>query len=216
MSLTSRPVARESRWRFELEAAAGRAAVAARRARSLTVRPGPWLPAVMRLELSRSVIRAWVASDWESLARHADSPRIAATLRDQFPSPYGLDDADRFIAVASGRSPQTSFAIEVDGEAAGGIGLLLHDGNERISAELGYWLGESCWGRGVMTEAVRAFTDWGFATFGLHRIYAVPYVTNPASARLLEKAGFVYEGRMRRSAIKLGQVLDQLLYADVR
>ena len=85
-----------------------------------------------------------------------------------------------------------------------------------ISAELGYWLGEPYWGRGVMTEAVRAFTDWSFARFALHRIYAVPYATNPASARVLEKAGFTCEGRMRRSVIKLGQVLDQLLYADVR
>jgi ribosomal-protein-alanine N-acetyltransferase len=87
---------------------------------------------------------------------------------------------------------------------------------ERISAELGYWLGETYWGRGVMTEAVRAFTDWGIATFSLTRIYALPYATNLASVRVLEKAGFVYEGRLRRSAIKRGQVLDQLVYADVR
>jgi RimJ/RimL family protein N-acetyltransferase len=162
------------------------------------------------------VIRDWVASDRESVARYANNPRIAANLRDVFPSPYALDDADRFIAAVSTRSPQTSFAIEVDGEAAGGIGLRLHDDIERMSAELGYWLGEPCWGRGVMTEAVRAFTDWGFATLSLCRIYAAPYATNPASVRVLENAGFVYEGRMRRSAVKLGQVLDQLLYADVR
>jgi ribosomal-protein-alanine N-acetyltransferase len=170
----------------------------------------------MRLELSRSVIRAWSPSDRESLVRHANNPKIAANLRDAFPSPYSLEDADRFIALASERTPRASFAIEVDGEAAGGIGLMLHSDVERISAELGYWLAETYWGRGVMTEAVRAFTDWGFATFSLTRIYALPYGTNLPSVRVLEKAGFVYEGRLRRSAIKRGQVLDQLVYADVR
>jgi len=170
----------------------------------------------MRLELSRSVIREWVVGDRESLVRHANHPGVAANLRDVFPSPYGLADADGFLAFVTARSPQTSFAIEVDGEASGGIGLKLHTDVERMSGELGYWLGEARWGRGVMTEVVRAFTDWGFATFALHRIYAVPYATNPASARVLEKAGFTYEGRMRRSVIKRGQVLDQLLYSDVR
>ena len=86
----------------------------------------------------------------------------------------------------------------------------------RISAEIGYWLGEPYWGRGVMTEAVRAVTDWGFAERSLLRIYALPYVTSLASIRVLEKAGYVYEGRLRRSVIKLGKVLVQLVYADVR
>ena len=162
------------------------------------------------------MIRAWSPSDRDSLAKHADNPKVAANLRDAFPSPYGLADADRFIARASERSPPTSLAIEVDGEAAGGIGLMVHSDVERVSAELGYWLGETYWGRGVMTEAVRAFTDWGFATFPLTRIYALPYATSLASVRVLEKAGFVYEGRLRRNVIKLGQVLDQLVYADVR
>lgn len=170
----------------------------------------------MRLELSRSVIRAWSPADRESLARHANNTRIAAQLRDGFPSPYTLEDADRFIALASEKSPPTVLAIEVCGEAAGGIGLMLHGDVERVSAELGYWLAEAYWGRGVMTEAVRAFADWGFATFSFTRIYALPYATNAASVRVLEKAGFVCEGRLRRSVIKLGQVLDQLVYADVR
>src|ERR1041384_8104175 len=105
----------------------------------------------MRLELSRSVIRAWSPSDRESLARHANNPRIAANLRDVFPSPYGLEDADRYLARVSDGAAPTSFAIEVDGEAAGGIALMLHGDVERISAEIGYWLGEPYWGRGVMT-----------------------------------------------------------------
>jgi len=81
---------------------------------------------------------------------------------------------------------------------------------------LGYWLGEAYWGRGVMTHAVRAVADWGFATFSLTRIYALPFATSVASTRVLEKAGFMCEGRLRRSVIKRGEVLDQLVYADVR
>lgn len=170
----------------------------------------------MRLELSRSVVRQWAPSDREPLAKHANNPKIAANLRDGFPSPYTLEDADRFIALAGTRSPRTFFAIEVDGAAAGGIGLMLHGDVERVSAELGYWLAEPHWGQGVMTQVVRGFADWGFATFPLTRIYAMPYATSLASVRVLEKAGFVYEGRLRRSVIKLGQVLDQFVYADVR
>ena len=170
----------------------------------------------MTLELSRSVLRPWAPSDRDALASHANNPRVAANLRDAFPSPYTREDAERFLARVSEQTPRTFLAIEVDGETTGGIGLKLHSDVERISAELGYWLGEPHWGRGVMTEAVRAFTDWSFATFPLTRIFAVPYETSLASVRVLEKAGFVYEGRLRKSAIKLGQVLDQLVYADVR
>jgi RimJ/RimL family protein N-acetyltransferase len=141
---------------------------------------------------------------------------VAAKLRDAFPSPYSLEDADRFLAFATSRTPPTSLAIEVDGQAVGGIGLRMREDVERLSAEIGYWLGEPYWGRGVMTEVVRAVTDWSFAELGLIRIYALPYATSLASVRVLEKAGFVYEGRLRRSVIKLGEVLDQLVYADVR
>jgi RimJ/RimL family protein N-acetyltransferase len=170
----------------------------------------------MRLELSRCVVREWSGSDRDSIVKHANNPRVAANLRDVFPSPYAPKDAEAYLAFVSGRAPQTSFAIEVDGEAAGGISLKLQGDVERTSAELGYWLGEACWGRGVMTEAVRAVTDWAFQTFPLTRIFAVPYAHNLASHRVLEKAGFVCEARLRRSAIKLGEVLDQLVYADVR
>jgi [ribosomal protein S5]-alanine N-acetyltransferase len=170
----------------------------------------------MRIALPGCVIRGWLSSDRSSVARLANNPKVSANLRDAFPSPYTPEDADRFIAVASTRTPQTLFAIEVDGEAAGSIGLKLNEDVERISAELGYWLGEPYWGRGVMTRVVRAFSDWAFPAFSLHRIYALPYANNPASARVLEKAGFQCEGRLRRAAIKHGQVLDQLLYADVR
>jgi RimJ/RimL family protein N-acetyltransferase len=161
------------------------------------------------------VLRPWRASDAATLAEHANSPSIGHNLRDGFPYPYSYEDAVRFIAHAVAIEPLCRFAIVVQGEAVGSIGFVLHENVERVSVEIGYWLGERFRGRGLMTEAVRAITRYAIEAHGLTRVYAVPYEWNPASFRVLEKAGFTCEGRMRKSAIKEGQVIDQLLYAYV-
>jgi RimJ/RimL family protein N-acetyltransferase len=132
-------------------------------------------------------------------------------MRDQFPHPYTREDAEEWITFVEQRNPQTYFALEVHGGAVGGIGLTLK--SDRCSAEIGYWLGEAVWGRGIAAAAVQALTDYGFTAFGLTRIFAVPFANNLASMRVLEKGGYVREGVMRRSAIKEGVVLDQVLYA---
>ncbi len=138
-------------------------------------------------------------------------------MRDAFPHPYALEDAQRFISMASAMSPRTYFAIEVGGHVAGGIGYTLHGDVERIAAEVGYWLGAEFWGRGIATAAVRAVTELAFATHPeLERLYAVPYASNPASARVLQKAGYRLEGTLRRSVVKDGRVLDQWMYSIVR
>ena len=119
--------------------------------------------------------------------------------------------------MATAMSPTTFFAIAVDGEAVGGIGYTLHEDVERVSAEIGYWLGTSFWGRGIMTSALRALTGYAFEQHSdLRRIYAVPYAWSSASIRVLEKVGYRLEGRMRQSAIKDGRVTDQFLYAIMR
>ena len=161
------------------------------------------------------VLRPWPSGDPAPQAEHASCPDIGHNLRDGFPCPYGYEDAVRFIAHAAALEPLCRFAIVVQGEAVGSVGFVLHPNVERVSAEIGYWLGERFRGRGLMTEAVRAVTRYAIATHGLTRVFAVPYEWNPASFRVLEKAGFTCEGRMRRSAIKDGRVIDQLLYAYV-
>ena len=108
------------------------------------------------------------------------------------------------------------WAIEVDGEAAGGIGIELHTDVERVSAEIGYWLGQSAWGRGIATEALIAVTAKRSSRFDLTRLYAVPFADHVASVRVLEKAGYVREGHLRQSAIKDGTIRDQLLFAAYR
>ena len=171
----------------------------------------------VRLVAGSTVVRGWGEADAEPITLQADDRRVWRGLRDAFPHPYGIDDARRFIAMARQMSPQTYFAIEVAGRVAGGIGYTGHSDVERIGAEVGYWLGHEFWGQGVATAALRLLTEHAFkADPELRRLYAVPYSSNPASARVLEKAGYRCEGTLRQSAIKDGQVLDQWLYAILR
>jgi RimJ/RimL family protein N-acetyltransferase len=167
----------------------------------------------MEIPCGPCVLRPWQNDDAESLVRHANDPAVAAHLRDRFPHPYTPADAERWLQIATAQSPLTNFAIEVDGEAVGGIGLILGSDIERCSAEIGYWVGRRVWGRGLATAAVRGLTAYGFAEFGLTRIFATVFAGHAASARVLEKAGFRREGVLRRAAIKAGVVHDLVMYA---
>ena len=167
----------------------------------------------MRLTLPNCEVRSWKTSDATSLTLHANNRKIWINLRDAFPHPYTLKDAKGFIRTALKDRPECLFAIVVGGEAAGGIGFALHRDVERVSAEIGYWLGEKFWGQGITSAALQAVTRHAIQAHGLTRIYAVPFEWNHASFRVLEKAGYTLEGRMRRSALKDGKIIDQLLYA---
>ncbi len=134
-------------------------------------------------------------------------------LRDRFPHPYTVSDAEAYIAHVAVRPTQTSFGIVVAGHAIGSISLMLGDDVARRSAEVGYWIGRAFWSQGIMTEALKSTTQYAFDQLALARVFAVPFATTAASARVLEKAGYVREGMMRRSAVKEGVVIDQLLYA---
>jgi ribosomal-protein-alanine N-acetyltransferase len=169
----------------------------------------------MRLALKTCTVRSWRESDVGSLPVHANNRKIWINLRDRFPHPYTAADARAFIQLATGMKPETCFAIEVDGQAVGGIGYVLHDDVDRVSAEIGYWLGETYWNRGITTEALGAVTALAIERHGLTRVYGVPFEYNLASCRVLEKCGYVLEGRLRRSAIKDGRVVDQLQYAFI-
>ena len=167
----------------------------------------------MQLVLERCTIRPWRPDDAESLVKHANNHKVWLGLRDRFPHPYTIQDAHEFLQRATSEQPTTKFCIEVNGRAVGGMGICLGQDVHRHTATLGYWLGENFWRRGIMTEAVAAFTDFWFDNFPLHRISAEVFANNPASARVLEKAGFVFEGRLKNNAIKDGELLDSLLHA---
>lgn len=167
----------------------------------------------VRLECGTCALRPWREGDELALVRHADNYEVWRRLRDHFPHPYARADAEWWISYTRLQNPPTDFAIEVGGEVAGGIGLEPKSDVERRSAEIGYWLGEAFWGKGIATAAVSALTDYAFEELDLVRVFAVPFLDNPASIRVLEKCGYVREGVMRRSAIKEGIVVDQVLYA---
>ncbi|WP_224370543.1 GNAT family N-acetyltransferase [Hyalangium versicolor] len=169
------------------------------------------------IRLPLLTLRPWAMSDIDALARHANDRRIWLNLRDRFPHPYTRADAEGWIRFCEGMSgPPTIFAIDVGGEAVGSIGLELHGDVHRTTAEIGYWLGASHWGRGLATMAVGALTRYAFEELGLERVHAFLFEWNPASRRVLEKAGYTFEGRMRRYVIKDGRVGDVLLYARIR
>lgn len=167
----------------------------------------------MGIDCGPCLLRSWRPGDEESLCRHANDRGVWINLRDGFPHPYTPADAQYWVEFASTHKNRTALAIDVNGEAVGGIGLVLHDDIERVSGEIGYWLGREFWDRGVTSAAVRGFSLYAFEEFDLTRIFAVPFARNGASSRVLEKAGYRLEGVMRRSAIKDGEILDQLLYA---
>ncbi len=167
----------------------------------------------MEMRCATCLLRPLVAADAPSLARHAADDDVWRNLRDRFPHPYTLRDAESYIASVSARPRQTSFGIVVDGEAAGTVTLMPGEDIARRTSEIGYWLGRGFRGRGVVTDAVQAATGYAFGELGMHRVFAVPFAHNAASSRVLEKVGYVLEGRMRRSAVKAGEILDQWLYA---
>jgi RimJ/RimL family protein N-acetyltransferase len=170
----------------------------------------------MRIELEAIVVRHWRVTDLASLVHHANNERIARNVRDTFPHPYSEADGQQWLALATGDRYTTTFAIEIDGQAVGGIGLLPMEDVYRKTAEIGYWLGEAYWGRGIMSRVLRATTAYAFATFDLIRIEAGVFSWNPASARVLEKAGYSLEATNKRAVFKQGQILDRQLYAIFR
>jgi RimJ/RimL family protein N-acetyltransferase len=172
----------------------------------------------MSVELigARCTVRPFIAADAGAVASAANDRRIWLQLRDLFPHPYRLADAEEYIGRVASADPPLSLAIVVNGSAAGGVGLQLLTDVNRSSAEIGYWIGASYWGRGIATEAVTLVTDWAFGAHDLLRIFAQPFAGNHASRRVLEKAAYQLEGTMRHSAIKDGEVRDQCMYARLR
>lgn len=161
-------------------------------------------------------VRDYRESDLDSLVEHANNPNVSRNLEDRFPHPYTTEEAEKWLTHVAEQNPLTNFAIATDTGVIGGIGFHLRQDVYRATAELGYWLGESYWGQGIATRAVRAVTVWAFESFPLERVQARVFESNPASCRVLEKAGFTYEGRLRRSVLKINLVMDLIVYAILR
>ena len=172
----------------------------------------------MNLDLGSFSLRTPRPSDAESIARHLNNRNVSRNLRDAVPFPYGLEHAQQFIERFSAPGQRALvLCIDVDGAAVGAAGIHPLEDVYRRSAEVGSWLAEPFWGRGIATLAVRALSDAGFAQFPeIVRLQATVFGWNPASGRVLEKCGYVREGVLRQSVFKDGQLGDSFLYARLR
>jgi [ribosomal protein S5]-alanine N-acetyltransferase len=158
-------------------------------------------------------LRPWTMDDLDSLVRYANNINIAKNLNDSFPHPYGIENGKGFIKMATEDPNVKIMAIDVNGEAIGGIGLHVQFGVNKKNAELGYWVAEPFWGNGIISKAIPQMIEIGFASLDINRIFARPFGTNIASQKTLEKNGFVLEGRFEKTFFKLGEYYDELIYA---
>ncbi|HZM17678.1 MAG TPA: GNAT family protein [Candidatus Krumholzibacteria bacterium] len=170
----------------------------------------------MRIDIGSICIRSYEKRDSAAVHKYANNPNVSRHLRDSFPYPYTRRDALRWVAAALAQEEETNFAIANAAELIGGIGFVPQMDVHRKSAEIGYWLGEPFWGRGIVTRAVSALVAHAFENSDLVRLYAYVFAGNPASERVLEKNGFVCEGVLRQSVLKNGTLLDQKLFALLR
>lgn len=160
-------------------------------------------------------IRKWELSDARDLSIALSNKKIQDNLRDGLPYPYTEEDGAAFISamLSEDENDTFAFAITVDGTVIGSIGVFRQGNIHRQTAELGYYIAEEYWGRGIMTEAVKQICEYVFSKSDIIRIYAEPFAYNAASCRVLEKAGFQYEGMLRNNAVKNGKVIDMKMYS---
>ena len=163
-------------------------------------------------------IRKWKLSDAAALAVAISNKKILNNLRDGLPYPYTEKDGADFISdMLSANEDETfAFAITVDNKVIGNIGVFRQENIHRQTAELGYYISEEYWGKGIMTEAVKQICEYVFSNSDIIRIYAEPFAYNTASCRVLEKAGFQYEGTLRNNAVKNGKVIDMKMYSILK
>ncbi len=160
-------------------------------------------------------IRKWEMSDARDLAEALSNTKVQDNLRDGLPYPYTEQDGKDFISdmLAADENETFAFAVTADSKVIGSIGVFRQQNIHRRTAELGYYIAEGYWGRGLMTEAVTQVCRHVFENSDIIRIYAEPFAYNAASCRVLEKAGFKYEGTLRDNAVKNGKVIDMKMYS---
>lgn len=170
----------------------------------------------MKIQLGIYQIRSYERNDKNALVKYANNINISKNLRDSFPYPYTEIESDMWISSTLNQNPELNFAIANSNELIGGIGLMLQPDVYRFSAEIGYWIAEPFWGKGIASLALVALTKCAFEQFDLNRIFAGVFQGNKASMRVLEKSGFKLEGRLRKSVYKENHFKDQLMYSILK
>ncbi len=179
--------------------------------------PSPCYSPPVRITTERLTLRPLEPGDAPAIARHANDRDVWLNLLDRFPRPYRPEHAEKWIAMQAELAGESlNWAIDVEGEAVGVVGLQFKTDVYRRTAVIGYWLGRDFWGRGLTSEAVRLIADHTLAELEIDRLEAEVFEWNVASARVLEKAGFDLESRRRKSILKNGQLIDALIYVRFR
>lgn len=168
---------------------------------------------MMRIEWEDIILRPWEEKDAERLAQIANNKKIYDNLRDYFPHPYTLGDAKTYIESLSDNEKILIFAIEYEGVLVGNIGAFFQSDVYQKNAEIGYFLAEEFWRKGIMTKAIRAITSYVFENYDIIRIYAEPFFRNSGSRRSLEKSGFQHEATLKQNIVKNGLLEDGCIYA---
>ena len=170
----------------------------------------------MNIQLGIYQIRSYKMNDKNALIKYANNNNISKNLRDSFPYPYTEREAQAWITAAIIQIPELNFVIANSNELIGGIGLMLQSDVYRFSAEIGYWIAEPFWGKGIASIALVALTKYAFKQFDLNRIFAGAFQGNRASMLVLEKSGFKLEGRLRNAVYKDNRFKDQLMYSILK
>ena len=158
-------------------------------------------------------LRAFQHTDLQSLVKHANNYNIAKNLSNKFPYPYTQDDGIAFINLALSATPQEIFAITINDQVIGSIGVHPQHDFYCKNAEMGYWIAEEYWGNGIVPAAIKLMVNYGFKTFDITRIFARTFDTNIKSQRVLEKTGFILETTLKETFYKYSTVYDELIYA---
>ena len=170
----------------------------------------------MKIPIGEYCIRSYLRTDKDSIAKYANNLNVSKNLRDRFPNPYTIEDAEEWLAFACTQNPELSFAIANDDELIGAIGLDPQEDVYRFSAEIGYWLAEPFWGKGIAVDALISLTNYAFTNFNFNRIFAGVFENNLASAKVLEKAGYKKEGILRKAVFKEDKFQNQIMYSILK
>lgn len=168
------------------------------------------------LQHEKIILRTLGDSDASALALLANNIKIWNNVRDILPHPYTLQDAVSFINHTKQENPQVSFAIEYEGQFCGMIGLIPQQDVYKLTAEIGYWIGEPFWGKGIATTAVKLVTEYGFDVLNLVRIHTGIFAYNTGSMRVLQKNGYEKDGLFKKSIFKNGKIVDEHRYSKTK
>ncbi len=169
----------------------------------------------MMLSEGPVALKTLTDADAVPLASLANNKKVWGNVRDSFPHPYGIDDARSFIALGKNESPAMTFGIFYLEALCGVAGLVSQQDVYRMGAEIGYWLGEPCWNKGIASQAVKILTAYGFGQLNLKRIQAGVFEYNKASMKVLEKNGYRQEGIFFKSVYKNGKYWNEHRYAII-